>query len=48
MFTQAVLEYARKLTARVYPHDAGGIHADCLRVACIELQAKGIQTLILN
>ncbi len=48
MFTKDVLELARAITAKLYPWDEGSIHGDCLRAACLILQAKGVKTLILG
>jgi len=45
-FTKEVLDYARSLSAKAYPGDAGGIHADCFWAAIMEFQRKHIPTLI--
>lgn len=45
-FTNEVLDYARALTAKAYPGDAGGIHVDCFLAAIMEFHRHRIPTLI--
>ena len=45
-FTDEVMDYARRLSAKAYPGDAGGIHADCFWAAIMEFHRRHIPTLI--